>query len=178
MDKGSASWITSNPSLKSASFLLAGLRLLHPKKLPGDLPVPLECHPLTMNTIVLQLSDAVADISILQCSAKFRIKIINAHFVADNAHHALASSATARPTFNIEEDIVVIHTGWTAEKKKKKKTLLFLNKNSASGGVGIQVMVEICLKVLYVFAMPAEWVLSIVVPIFKWNVDIWNCCCY
>ena len=50
------------------------------KELPGDLPVILECHTLTMNTIVLQLSDTVADISMLQCSAQFRILIINAHF--------------------------------------------------------------------------------------------------
>ena len=99
--------------LKNATFLLAGWRLSHPKKLPGDLPVPLECHTLTMNTVVLLLSDAVADISILQCSAKFRILIINAHFVADNAYHALASSATAKPTFNVEEEVVVIRNGWT-----------------------------------------------------------------
>ena len=102
--------------LKSATFFLAGCRLLHPKELPGDLPVPLECLTLTMNTIALQLSDAVADISILQCSAQFRIRIINAHFVVDNATHALASSATARPTFNVEEEVVVIRNGWTPRK--------------------------------------------------------------
>ena len=79
----------------------------------------LECHTLTMNTIVLQLSDAVADISILQCSAKFRILIINAHFVVDNATHALASSATAKPTLNIEEEDVDIRNGWTPKEKKK-----------------------------------------------------------
>ena len=81
--------------------------------------MPLECNTLTMNTIVLQLPDAVADISILQCSAQFRILIINAHFVADNAYHALASSATAKPTFNVEEEIVVIRNGWTPKKMKK-----------------------------------------------------------
>ena len=73
----------------------------------------LECHSLTMNTVVLQLSDAVADISMLQCSAQFRILIINAHFVAVNATHTLASSATAKPTFNVEEEDVVIRNGWT-----------------------------------------------------------------
>ena len=61
--------------------------------------------------------DAVADISILQCSAQFRILIINAHFVADNAYHALASSATAKPTFSVEEEVVVIRNGWTPKKK-------------------------------------------------------------
>ena len=74
-----------------------------------------------MNTIVLQFSDA--DISMLQCSAQFRILIINAHFVADNATHVLASSATAKPTFNIEEEVVVIHNGWTPKKEKKVRSV-------------------------------------------------------
>ena len=118
MDKRNSSRITSSRSLKSATFLLAGWRISHPTEPPGDLPVPLECHALTMNTIVLQLSDAVADISMLQCSAKFRILIINAHFLADNAYHALASSATAKPTVGVEEEVVVIRNGWTPKKKK------------------------------------------------------------
>ena len=117
MDKRNASRITSGRSLKGATFLLAGWRLSHPKELPGDLPVLLECHTLTMNTIVLQLSDAVADISMPQCSAQFRILIINAHFVVDNATHAFASSATAKPTFNIEEEVVVIRNGWTPKEE-------------------------------------------------------------
>ena len=82
--------------------------------------MPLECHTLTKNMIVLQLSNAVADISMLQCSAQFRILIINAHFVADNATHALPSSATAKPTFNVEEEVVVIRNGWTPKKRRKK----------------------------------------------------------
>ena len=36
---------------------------------------------------------------------------------------------------------------------------------------------EICQKVLDVFGMPAEWALSIVVPIFKRKGDIRNCSC-
>ena len=87
----------------------------------------LECHTLTMNTIVLQLSDAVKDISMLQCSAQFRIMIINAHFVVDNATHALASSATAKPTFNVEEEDIVIRNGWTP-KEEDKKFLVHLRK--------------------------------------------------
>ena len=120
LDKRNASRITSSRSLKCATFLLAGWRLSHPKELPGDLPVPLECHALTMNTIVLQLS--VAEICMLQCSAKFRNLIINAHFVADNSTHALASSATSWPNFNLEEEVVVIRSGWTPKKEKKKMT--------------------------------------------------------
>ena len=44
----------------------------------------------------------------------------------------------------------------------------------ASGGVGIQVMAEICQRVLDGLGISAEWALSIVVPIFKGNVDIRN----
>ena len=118
MDKGNASRITSSRSLKSATFLLADWRLSHPTELPGDQHVPLECHTLMMNTIELQLSEAVADISMLQCSAQFQILFINAHTVADNASFALASSATEKPTFNVEEEVIVIRIGWTPKKKK------------------------------------------------------------
>ena len=72
-----------------------------------------------MNTIELQLSDAVEDISMLQCSALFLILFINAHFVADNASHALASSATVKPTLNVEEDVVFIRNGWTPKRRRR-----------------------------------------------------------
>ena len=49
---------------------------------------------------------------------------------------------------------------------------------AASGGVGIQVMAEICQNVLDGFGMPVEWALRIVVPIFKGNGNIRNCSCY
>ena len=120
MDKRNASRITSSRSLKSATFLLAGWRLSHPKELPGDLSASLECHAFTMNMIVLQLSD---EDSMLQCSAQFRILIINAHVVADNATHALASSATAKPTFNVEEEVAVIRNGWTPKKKNHRNSV-------------------------------------------------------
>ena len=42
---------------------------------------------------------------------------------------------------------------------------------------GIQVMVELCHRVLHGFGMPAEWTLEIVVSIFKVKVDIRNCSC-
>ena len=48
---------------------------------------------------------------------------------------------------------------------------------AASGGVGIQVMAEICQKVEDGFGMPAEWALTIVVLIFKGKGDIRNCRC-
>ena len=49
---------------------------------------------------------------------------------------------------------------------------------AASGGVGIQVIAEICQKVLNGFGIPAEWALSIVVPIINGKVYIRNCSCY
>ena len=117
--KKNASRITSRRSLIGATFLLSGWLTLESAELPVDLPVPLECHTLTMNTIELQLSEAVADISMLQCSAQFLILFVNAHFMADNASHTLASSATTNPTFNVEEEVVVIRNGWTPKKMKK-----------------------------------------------------------
>ena len=49
---------------------------------------------------------------------------------------------------------------------------------AASRRIGIQVMTEICLIVLDGLGMPAEWVLNIVVQIFKGKGDIRNCSCY
>ena len=49
---------------------------------------------------------------------------------------------------------------------------------AASGGVRIQVMAEICQKVLDGFGMPVELALGIVVTIFKGKGDIRNCSCY
>ena len=48
----------------------------------------------------------------------------------------------------------------------------------SNGGVEIQVMAEICKKVQDRFGMPAEWVLSIMVPIIKGKGDIKNCSFY
>ena len=39
-------------------------------------------------------------------------------FVANNATHALASSATVNLTFNYKEEYLVIHSGWTPEEEE------------------------------------------------------------
>ena len=39
-------------------------------------------------------------------------------------------------------------------------------------------MAEICQKLLDGFGMPAEWALSMFVPIFKVRSDVRNCSCY
>ena len=40
--------------------------------------------------------------------------------MADNASHALASSATVNPTFNIEDEVVVIRNGWIPKKRRRR----------------------------------------------------------
>ena len=52
----------------------------------------------------------------LECWWTEEILFINAHFVADNVSHALASSATVRPTFNVDEKVVVIRN-WTPKEE-------------------------------------------------------------
>ena len=52
-------------------------------------------------------------------------------------------------------------------KIEKIPSQLSLELIAISGGIGIQVMAEICQKVLDGFGIAAEWALSIVVPIFK-----------
>ena len=60
--------------------------------------------------------------------------------------------------------------------KDPEPSIVSLELIAASGGVGIQVMTEICQKVLNGFGIPAELALSIVVPIFKGKGDTRNCC--
>ena len=54
--------------------------------------------------------------------------------MADIAYHALVSSATVTPTFNVDEEVDVIRNGWTPkEEEEEKKTLL---KNSVHWRTG------------------------------------------
>ena len=71
MDRRNTSRIISSRYLKSASFNLAGA--LHPMELPGDLPLPLECHTLTLNMTAWRFSVTCADTSMPQCPAHFQI---------------------------------------------------------------------------------------------------------
>ena len=41
--------------------------------------------------------------------------------MAVNAYHALASSGTEKPTFNVEEEVVVIRNGWTPKKRRRRQ---------------------------------------------------------
>ena len=49
---------------------------------------------------------------------------------------------------------------------------------AANMEAGIQMMVDLCLRLLDGLKVPAEWAISRVVPIFKGNDDIMNCSCY
>ena len=82
---------------------------MHLTELPGDLPMPLECHTLTLNMIALQLSDSRI------APTHFRIPLTSVHFEADNATHALASSTTAKLKFNDEDEVIC--NGWTPEEE-------------------------------------------------------------
>ena len=55
---------------------------------------------------------------------------------------------------------------------------LSLELIAASGGAVIQVMVEICQRVIDGFEMPVRWVLSMVVPFFIGKGAVENCSCY
>ena len=103
--------------LKKCNIPFNRLEALASNRATCRLAVPLQCHALTLNTIELKLSDAVTDTSMLQCSAKFRILFINAHFLADNASHALTSSAAVKPTFNVEEEVIIVRKGWTPKEE-------------------------------------------------------------
>ena len=47
-----------------------------------------------------------------------------------------------------------------------------------SESIGIDVMVELCQRVLDGKGMPDEWVLSVVIPIFKGKGDAMSCGAY
>ena len=48
----------------------------------------------------------------------------------------------------------------------------------ASGEIGIQVMLEICQRVLDGLGIPAEWKTSVLIPIFKGRGDVMDCSAY
>ena len=77
---------------------------------------------------------------------------------------------------SIEEVLQALHEMRTG--KAPEPSEISLELIAASRGVGIQLMAEMCQKVLDGLGMPAEWDLSIVVPIFKGKGDIRNCSCY
>ena len=63
---------------------------------------------------------------------------------------------------------------WSENRKAPGASEVSLELIAASGGVGIQVMAEICQKLLGEFGMPVECALSIVVPIFRRKGNIRN----
>ena len=98
--------------LKSATFHLTGWKLSHPTETwLSTCAIGMSCFDAEYDQAAgLRHQHTVVLLPIPDF-------FINAHFVADNASHALASSATVKPTFNDEEEVVVIHNGRTPKKK-------------------------------------------------------------
>ena len=119
MHRRNASSTTLSRSLKRATFHLTDWRLSRPTEQPGDLIVLKEYHILKLNTIELRLSDTITDTSMPQRPSHFKIPLTSVHFVAGNATHELASPATVKPTFNDEEEDVVIRNGRNPEEGRK-----------------------------------------------------------
>ena len=78
---------------------------------------------MTLNTIKLQLSDAVADTSMLQCPAHFQIPLTSVCLVANNATHVLASTATVKLTLIDEDEVDAICNEWTPEEEKERRII-------------------------------------------------------
>ena len=70
--------------------------------------------------------------------------------MVDNATHALASSATAKPTFNVEEEDVVIRNGWTPKEEECVIIMIVRGNNAGVCGnnAGGVVMLLGCVAIL------------------------------
>ena len=68
--------------------------------------------------------------------------------MVDNACNALASSATARPTFNVEEEDVVIRNGWTPKEEEEEE--FTVHSHFVNYAFTLQIMVDCdCLQIRY-----------------------------
>ena len=92
-------------------------------------------------------------------------------------HHNVDEDAVEGPVVCVSREEVLQALN-EIRRKKPGPSEVSLELIAAGGGVGIQVMAEICQKVGDGFEMPAEWALRIVVPIFKGKGYIRNCSCY
>ena len=85
--------------------------------------------------------------------------------------------AVEGPVFCVSREEVLQALNERKPEKVTGPSEVSLELIAASGGVGIQVMADICQRVLDEFGMPDEWALSVVVPIFKKKADISNRSC-
>ena len=92
--------------------------------------------------------------------------------------HNMEGDAVEGPVVCVCREEVLQALNETKTGKVPEPSEVLLELIVASGGVGIQVMAEICHKVLRGLGMPAEWILSVVVPINNGKGDMWNCSCY
>ena len=85
----------------------------------------------------------------------------------NDRYHNVEGDAVEGPVVCVNREEALQALNEMKTRKATGPTQLSLELIAISGGVGIQVMAEICQKVLDGFGIPAEWALSIVVPIFK-----------
>ena len=93
-------------------------------------------------------------------------------------NHYVEGDAVEGPVVCVSREVVLQVLNEMKTGKAPGPSEVSLELIAASREVGIQLMAEICHKVLDVFGMPAEQALSIVVTIIKGKGDIWNCNCY
>ena len=92
--------------------------------------------------------------------------------------HNVEGDAVKGPVACVSRDNVLHTLNEMKTGKAPGPSEVSLDLIATSGGVGIQVMAEIYLKVLDGFGMPVEWALCKVVPIFNGKGDIRSCSCY
>ena len=96
----------------------------------------------------------------------------------DDWDHSVKEDAVEGPEVCASREKVLQALDEMITRKAPGHSEVSLKLIAASGGVGIQVMVEMCQKVLDGFRMLVEWIVRIVAPIFKGKGDTWNCSCY
>ena len=96
----------------------------------------------------------------------------------DDRDHNVEGDAVEVPVVCVSREEVLQALSEMKIEKAPGPSEVSLELIAASGGVWIQVMAEICQRVLDGFGMPVEWALSIVVSFFKEKGDFRNCSCY
>ena len=82
------------------------------------------------------------------------------------------------PIKNVTREEMTIAIKVTKPKKAAGPSEVCAEMISASGEVGVSVMVDLCQRVLDGKGMPDEWQTNVVVPIFKRKGDVSNCNTY
>ena len=90
--------------------------------------------------------------------------------------HGIETSMVEGPIKNVTRKEMVIAIKVMKPGKAAGPSEVYAEMISASGEVGVSVMIKLCLRVLDGKGMPNEWQTSVLVPIFKR--DVRNCNTY